>query len=97
MSFDFLDERPKDEITFQNAELREAPLREVRRDQLFKRSTKIYEFGIGFKLHSNDYFRLVARPTFVYSENPEIYSEGPEYLPTLRMMFAFQYAFIRYE
>lgn len=97
MTFDFFSDSPPDKITFEGAELREAPLTEVRRDQLFKKTTKSYEFGVGFKLHSNDYFRIVARPTFVISENPEIYSDGPEYLSTLRMTFGFQYAFIRYE
>lgn len=40
MSFDFFDDRPKDRITFEGAQLREAPLTEVRREQLFKKSTK---------------------------------------------------------
>ncbi|MCC6459917.1 MAG: hypothetical protein IT260_05585 [Saprospiraceae bacterium] len=97
MTFDFFSSSPPDKITFRNAETRESPLTEVRRDQLFRTTTKSYEFGIGFKLHSNDYFRLVARPCFVLSENPEIYTDGPKYLPTFRMNFGFQYAFIRYE
>ena len=97
MTFDFFSDSPPDKLTFQNAELRESPLTEVRRDQLFKKMTKSYEIGVGFKLHSNDYFRIVARPSFVLSENPEIYTNGPRYLSTLRMMFGFQYAFIRYE
>lgn len=97
MTFDFFSASPPDRITFQGAEVREAPLMEVRRDQLFKKTTKSYEFGVGFKLHSNDYFRIVARPTYVLSENPEIYTDGPKYLPTFRMTFGFQYAFIRYE
>ncbi len=97
MTLDYFSDSPPDRVTFQGAETREAPLTEVRRDQLFKKSTKSYEFGIGFKLHSNDYFRLVARPSYVLSENPEIYTDGPKYLPTFRMMFGIQYAFIRYE
>jgi hypothetical protein len=97
MTLDYFSDSPPDRVTFQGAETREAPLTEVRRDQLFKKSTKSYEFGIGFKLHSNDYFRLVARPSYVLSENPEIYTDGPRYLPTFRMMFGIQYAFIRYE
>jgi hypothetical protein len=97
MTLDYFSDSPPDRVTFQGAETREAPLTEVRRDQLFKKTTKSYEFGIGFKLHSNDYFRLVARPTYVLSENPEIYTDGPKYLPTFRMMFGIQYAFIRYE
>ncbi|TNE50060.1 MAG: hypothetical protein EP344_17600 [Bacteroidetes bacterium] len=97
ITFDFFNDRPEDRIVFQGAELRERPLDEVRREQLFKKNTKSYEIGVGFKLHSNDYIRLVARPSFVLSENPEIYTDGPKYLPTLRMNFGFQYAFIRYE
>jgi len=97
MTLDYFSDSPPNRVTFQGAETREAPLTEVRRDQLFKKSTKSYEFGIGFKLHSNDYFRLVARPSYVLSENPEIYTDGPRYLPTFRMMFGIQYAFIRYE
>ena len=97
MTVDFFSSSPPDRITFQNAEVKESPLTEVRRDQLFKKTTKSYEIGVGFKLHSNDYFRIVARPTYVLSENPEIYTDGPKYLPTFRMTFGFQYAFIRYE
>lgn len=97
MTFDFFSDSPPDRVTFEGAETRQAPLLEVRRDQLFKTRTKSYEFGVGFKLHSNDYFRLIARPTYVLSENPEIYTDGPKYLPTFRMTFGFQYAFIRYE
>lgn len=97
MTFDFFSDSPPDRVTFEGAETRQAPLTEVRRDQLFKTRTKSYAFGVGFKLHSNDYFRLIARPTYVLSENPEIYTDGPKYLPTFRMTFGFQYAFIRYE
>jgi len=97
MTVDFFSSSPPDRVTFRNAEVKESPLTEVRRDQLFKKTTKSYEIGVGFKLHSNDYFRIVARPTYVLSENPEIYTDGPKYLPTFRMTFGFQYAFIRYE
>lgn len=97
MTFDFFNNHPKEEIVFQNAELRERPLDAVRRDQLFKKTTKSYEIGVGFKLHSNDYFRIVARPSYVLSENPEIYTDAPRYIGTVRMTFGFQYAFIRYE
>ncbi len=96
MTFDFFSDSPPDQVVFQNAELRQQPLSEVGRTLLFKQKTKSYEFGIGFKLHSNDYFRLIARPTVVWSENPEIYTDAPEYIPTLRMTFGAQYAFIRY-
>lgn len=96
MTFDFFSDSPPDKVTFQNAELRQQPLSEVGRELLFKKTTKSYEFGVGFKLHSNDYFRLVARPTMVWSENPEIYTDAPAYIPTFRMTFGAQYAFIRY-
>lgn len=96
MTFDFFSNSPPDEIVFRNAELEQQPYDRVERTQLFKSSTRSYEFGIGFKLHSNDYFRLVARPTYVVSENPEIYTDAPKYLPTFRMTFGAQYAFIRY-
>lgn len=96
MTFDFFSDSPPDKVTFQNAELRQQPLSEVGRELLFKQTTKSYEFGVGFKLHSNDYFRLVARPTMVWSENPEIYTDAPAYIPTFRMVFGAQYAFIRY-
>lgn len=96
MTFDFFNDSPPDRVVFQNAEFRQQPLSEVGRELLFKQKTRSYEFGIGFKLHSNDYFRLIARPTYVLSENPEIYTDGPKYIPTLRMTFGAQYAFIRY-
>ena len=97
MSFDFFNDRPKERIAFEGAQLRERPLDEVPREILFKNRTKSYTLGVGFKLHSNDYFRLVARPSFVLSENPEIYTNAPDFIPTWRMNFGFQYAFIRYE
>ncbi|HRI60827.1 MAG TPA: hypothetical protein PK228_13910, partial [Saprospiraceae bacterium] len=96
MTFDFFSDSPPDEVVFQNAEVEYQPYDHLERTQLFKSSTRSYEFGIGFKLHSNDYFRLVARPSFVLSENPEIYTDAPEYIPTFRMTFGAQYAFIRY-
>ncbi|MBK7939099.1 MAG: hypothetical protein IPJ82_19380 [Lewinellaceae bacterium] len=71
------------------------PTRTWSRRQYFKSTLRTYELGIGFKLHSTDYFRLVARPSFVWSENPEI-GNGPAYLRSLRMSFGIQYAFIRY-
>lgn len=96
MTFDFFSDSPPDRIVFRNAEVQQQPYDHLERTQLFKRTTRSYEFGIGFKLHSNDYFRIIARPTYVLSENPEIYTDAPKYIPTLRMMFGAQYAFIRY-
>ncbi len=97
VNFEFFNDRPKERIAFQGAELRERPLDEVPRELLFKKMTRSYSLGIGFKLHSNDYLRIIARPSFVLSENPEIYTDAPRYIPTLRMNFGLQYAFIRYE
>lgn len=96
MTFDFFNDSPPERIVFQNAELRQRPYDHLERTQLFKKNTRSYEFGIGIKLHSNDYFRLTARPTYVLSENPEIYTDAPKYISTLRMTFGAQYAFIRY-
>lgn len=96
VTFDFFSDSPPDKIVFRGAELDQQPYDQLERTQLFKRSTRSYEFGVGFKLHSNDYFRLIARPTYVLSENPEIYTDAPKYIPTLRMTFGAQYAFIRY-
>jgi hypothetical protein len=50
---------------------------------------------MGFKLHATDHLRLVARPTFVLSENPEILSND-RYLTSLRMTFGAQYAILAY-
>jgi hypothetical protein len=96
MSFDFFSDSPPDKIVFRNAELEQQPYDKLERTQLFRSSTRNYEFGVGFKLHSNDYFRLIARPTYVFSENPEIYTDAPKYIQTFRMTFGAQYAFIRY-
>lgn len=96
MTFDFFSDSPPDKVVFRNAELEQQPYDRLERTQLFKSSTRSYEFGVGFKLHSNDYFRLIARPTYVFSENPEIYTDAPRYVQTFRMTFGAQYAFIRY-
>ena len=72
------------------------PTRTWSRRQFFKSSVRTYELGIGFKLHSSDYFRLVARPSFVWTENPQTGSGAPAYLRSLRMTFGAQYAFVRY-
>ncbi len=72
------------------------PTRTWSRRQFFRSSLRTYELGIGFKLHSSDYFRLVARPSFVWTENPEIRSGAPAYVSSLRMTFGAQYAFVRY-
>lgn len=60
----------------------------------FKDNYRTYEIGVGFKLHTSDYFRLVARPSYVWTENPEL--SGPNVIRSLRMTFGMQYAFVRY-
>lgn len=95
MSFDFFSARPKEEILFEGAQLRQAPLTEVRRDQLFKQKTISYDFGVGFNLYANDYFRIIARPTYVLSENPEIYTNAPDLISTVRMTFGVQFGFFK--
>ena len=95
MTLDFFDADTPDELVFHNAEFRQQPLAELRHDQLFKARTKSYNFGIGFTLFSTDWLRFQARPSFVLSENPEIYTDGPERLPTFRMNFTAQFALLR--
>jgi len=95
MSFDFFDNNTPDRLVFHNAESRQQPFTELRHDQLFKTRTKSYTFGIGFNLFSTSYLRFQARPAFVLSENPEIYTDAPERLPTFRMNFSAQFALIR--
>jgi len=90
MSFDFFNDSPPERITFEGAQLRQAPLTEVRRDQLFKQQTKSYDFGVGFNLYANNTIRLTARPSYVRSENPEIYTTGPAWISTVRMTFGLQ-------
>jgi hypothetical protein len=95
-NFEFLDDRKPERIKFTDALSREVPPYGVQRADLMKKQTRSYEFGIGFKLHSSDYFRVFARPTYVLSENPEVYTDQPKYLSTFRMTFGAQYAFIHY-
>ncbi|MEO6038840.1 MAG: hypothetical protein ABIQ93_10535 [Saprospiraceae bacterium] len=96
ISFDFFDADTPDRLVFHNAESRQQPLTELRHDQLFKTRTRSYTFGIGFTLFSTSYLRFQARPAFVLSENPEIYTDAPERLPTFRMNFSAQFPLIRY-
>jgi len=95
MSLDFFNDSPAERIAFEGAQLREAPLMEVRRDQLFRQQTKSYDIGVGFNLYSTDVFRITARPSYVIHENPEIYTEGPAHITTFRMTFGFQVGFFR--
>lgn len=95
VSFDFFDSNTPDRLVFHGAELLYQPYNELKHEQLFKKNTRSYTFGIGFNLLARGRFRLVARPAFVLSENPEIYTTAPKRLPTFRMNFAGQFAFIK--
>ena len=55
-----------------------------------------YELGMGFKIHANDYFRIIARPVLVWNENLNPYSTDARYYNTVRMNLGIQYAFLRY-
>ncbi len=94
-AFDFFSDTPPERIVFEGAELRQAPLQQVRRDQLFLLRTRSYEVGVGFNLLARDFFRLMARPSVVISEDPEIYTDGPGLITTARMTFAVQFGFFR--
>jgi hypothetical protein len=95
VSFDFLDTRKPERTVGGYYRAEEALPNELTREKLMKPRTRSYELGMGFKLHANDFFRLVARPTYVLSENPMIDSENP-FISTLRMTFGVQYAFFHY-
>ncbi|MBK9338983.1 MAG: hypothetical protein IPM98_21570 [Lewinellaceae bacterium] len=95
MTLDFFSDHPAERIAFEGAQLRQAPLTEVRRDQLFKQRTTSYNFGVGFNLYANDLLRITARPSYVLSENPEIYTNAPDYISTVRMTFGVQFALFK--
>ncbi len=95
MSVDFLDASTPDRLVFSGAELEFQSYNEFRHEQLFKKRTTSYNFGIGFNLFRTKGFRLIARPSIIWSENPEIYTEAPKFIPTLRMNFGAQFAIIR--
>lgn len=95
MAFNFQDVSTPDRLVFSGAELDFQSFNEFRHDQLFKKRTKDYSFGIGFNLFRSGGFRLTARPSIIWSENPEIYTEAPKFIPTLRMNFGAQFAILR--
>ena len=95
MSVDILDPSTPDRLEFSGAELEFQSYNEFRHDQLFKKRTTSYTLGIGFNLFRTQGFRLIARPSIVWSENPEIYTEAPKFVSTLRMNFGAQMAIIR--
>lgn len=98
MSIDFFDASTPDRLVFSGAEFKEPWPYELRHDDLIKKRTTTFTFGIGFNLFRSEGFRLTARPSIVWSENPEvyqIYADAPKFIPTLRMNFAAQMAIIR--
>ncbi|MCS6928128.1 MAG: hypothetical protein NZM43_01405 [Saprospiraceae bacterium] len=90
---DFFSPSTPEYIVFERAELRQAPFREIRRDQLFRLRTRSYEVGAGFNLLAHKFFRLTARPSIVVSEDPEVYTSGPGRITTARMTFGVQFGF----
>jgi len=95
IAFDFFSNAPPEQVIFEGAELRQAPLQHIRRDQLFLPRTRSYEVGVGFNLLARDFFRLIARPSVVVSEDPEIYTDGPGRITTARMTFGVQMGLFR--
>ncbi|MFN0215387.1 MAG: hypothetical protein ACKVT2_14110 [Saprospiraceae bacterium] len=98
MTIDFFDSGTQDRLVFSGAEVKQPWPYELRHDELIKKRTTTFTFGIGFNLFRTEGFRLTARPSIVWSENPEIYdlyADGPKYIPTLRMNFGAQMAIIR--
>ncbi len=99
MTLDFFDSGTPDRLVFSGAEVKQPWPYELRHDDLFKKRTTSFNFGIGFNLFRTGGFRLTARPSIVWSENPEIYQlyadNAPKYIPTLRMNFGVQVAIIR--
>lgn len=95
MSVDFLDVGAEDRLVFSGAELPQQAFDSYRQDQFFKSRTTSFSLGIGFNLFRTEGFRLTARPSIIWSENPEIYTEAPNFIPTLRMNFGAQVAIIR--
>ncbi len=98
MTVDFFDSGTPDRIVFSGAEVKQPWPYELRHDDLIKKRTTSFNFGIGFNLFRSEGFRLIARPSIVWSENPEIYAlyaDAPKFIPTLRMNFGAQFAIIR--
>jgi hypothetical protein len=87
-----VDLRRPDVIKFRGAEFNQPYAVGIVRSQLVRPKTTSYEFGVGFNLFRRDFFRLTARPTYVLTRNPEVYTNGPALLPTLRFTFAAQFA-----
>ncbi|MBC7774831.1 MAG: hypothetical protein H7246_05275 [Phycisphaerae bacterium] len=98
LTIDFFDSGTPDRIVFSGAEVKQPWPYELRHDDLIKKQTTSFNLGIGFNLFRSEGFRLTARPSIVWSENPEIYAlyaDAPKFIPTLRMNFGVQVAIIR--
>ena len=95
VTFGTVDLGRPDIIKFRGAEFSQPYAQGVERGQLVVPKIKSYEFGVGFNVFRRDYFRLIARPTYVLTENPEVYTDGPKMLPTLRFTFGAQFAIWR--
>ena len=99
MTLDFLDVSTPDRLVFSGSEYKEPWPYELKHEDLFKKRTTSFSLGIGFNLFRTGGFRLIARPSIVWSENPEIYqlyaTNAPKFIPTLRMNFGAQMAIIR--
>lgn len=99
MTIDFFDSATPDRLVFSGAEVKEPWPYKLRHDDLIKKRTTSFNFGIGFNLFRTGGFRLIARPSIVWSENPEIYelyaTNPPKFIPTLRMNFGAQFAILR--
>lgn len=96
VTFERVDLGRPDIIGFRGAEFDPSQYRpyleNLQRGQFVVPRTKSYEFGVGFNVFRRDFFRLTARPTYVLTENPEVVTDGPKMLPTLRFTFAAQFA-----
>ena len=90
MIFDIADKSRPDEILYTNAEFEQPINQGLTSEQLTQNRTRAVEFGIGFNLFRRDRFRLTARPAYVFTRNPEVYNDAPDWLPTLRFSFAAQ-------
>jgi hypothetical protein len=95
ITFERIDFGKPDVIKFRGAQFEQPLASGVERGQLVNHHLKTYEIGIGFNVYRRDFFRLTARPTYALTENPEVYTNGPKMLPTLRFAFAAQFALWR--
>lgn len=93
--FNNLNLNKPDKVVFSGAEFDQPGTPDVHAYQLVKQHTKTIELGVGFNVFRRDFFRLVARPAYVLSENPQLIGDAPHWLPTLRFTFGAQFGFWR--